>query len=230
MNEATWSSEAYHPQGMLWTLSKQFKVARTKAGRRKLRLFAIACCHVVRNKLPDEKLWWENVELAERFIAGEASKEELTKGWESTRQQWFARGSRSVSNTRQVQEQVAVAMATEVTTPEAFSAAIAQTVHEVALAGYREGNKVGDTILCDLIREVFGNPFSPVTLERGFRTQSVASMAKAIDKNKTFEDMPILADALEDAGCDNEEILEHCRSGASHVQGCWALELVLARE
>ena len=46
-------------------------------------------------------------------------------------------------------------------------------------------------------------------------------------ESREFSAMPIFADALEDAGCDNEEILEHCRSGKPHVRGCWVLDLVL---
>src|SRR5262249_39950850 len=76
MDEARWLEEAWHPQGMLWTLWEQGKVTRTKAGRRKLRLFACECCRLVWDLLPDPRLR-EAVEVADRFAEGQASKEAL---------------------------------------------------------------------------------------------------------------------------------------------------------
>jgi hypothetical protein len=56
----------------------------------------------------------------------------------------------------------------------------------------------------------------------------VAAVAKTIYDERRFEDMPILADALEEAGCTSELILGHCRSGGEHVRGCWVLDLILS--
>ena len=47
---------------------------------------------------------------------------------------------------------------------------------------------------------------------------------------RDFSAMPILADALQDAGCDSDDILNHCRSGGVHVRGCWVVDLVLGKE
>lgn len=227
-NANDWLTVNDHPQGMLWTLRNQFKVTRTNAGRRKLRLFAIAGCYLVRDKLPEEPELWANVELAERFVEGQAGKEELKTGWERTRKKYFAWGDGSLApDTPQVRENIAVAMAMDVTQPEVFSPAFDQTAYQVRLAGYREGKKDGNAILCDLIREVFGNPWSRVTLEKSWRTSAVKSLAKSIYEERNFIEMSILADALEDAGCDNAEILEHCRDSDRHVRGCWVIDLIL---
>jgi hypothetical protein len=80
------------------------------------------------------------------------------------------------------------------------------------------------------LRDIFGNPFRPVTLNPSWRTPTVKQLAEAIYKERAFERMPILADALEDAGCDNADILSHCRGGGEHVRGCWVVDLVLGRE
>jgi hypothetical protein len=59
---------------------------------------------------------------------------------------------------------------------------------------------------------------------------TVAKMARAIYEERTFDRLPILADALEEAGCENEEILNHCRRPSEHLRGCWALDLILGKE
>jgi hypothetical protein len=63
----------------------------------------------------------------------------------------------------------------------------------------------------------------------GRRTDAVR-VAKAIYQSRAFQDMPILADALEDAGCDNADILAHCRRPGPHVRGCWVVDLILGKE
>ena len=85
--------------------------------------------------------------------------------------------------------------------------------------------------LCAILREVFGNPFRPVTFESAWRTSDVMLLARGIYEEKAFDRMPILADALQDAGCDSDALLNHLRDvNATHVRGCWALDLVLGKE
>ncbi len=83
---------------------------------------------------------------------------------------------------------------------------------------------------CGLLREIFGNPFRPVTIDPRWLTSTVVDSATAIYQERAFERMPILADALTDAGCNNEEIIAHCRSEAVHVRGCWVVDLLLGKE
>jgi hypothetical protein len=85
---------------------------------------------------------------------------------------------------------------------------------------------------CERIRDVFGNPFRPVLIARSWlvcNASAVLGIARHIYEEKCFADMPILADALEDAGCSNTDILDHCRSEKEHVRGCWLLDLLLAK-
>lgn len=82
-----------------------------------------------------------------------------------------------------------------------------------------------------VIAEFFGNPHRPATFPPEWCTDTVALLAKQIHEVREFSAMPILADALQDAGCDNEDILNHCRDPKQvHVHNCWVLELVLGKK
>jgi hypothetical protein len=81
--------------------------------------------------------------------------------------------------------------------------------------------------IADILRDIFGNPFRPRTLEPAWLTSTVRALAEGIYTARAFDRMPILADALEDAGCDSEDILNHCRGDGPHVRGCWVIDLVL---
>jgi hypothetical protein len=83
---------------------------------------------------------------------------------------------------------------------------------------------------CELIRCIFGNPFHPITLDSAWLTPKVKLLAKANYDDRAFERMPELADALEQGGCTNQDILNHCRGLGPHVKGCWALDLLLGKE
>jgi hypothetical protein len=75
-----------------------------------------------------------------------------------------------------------------------------------------------------------GNPFCPVTVEPACRTRTVVAIARTIYEERTFESLPILADALEEAGCTNTDILAHCRQPGEHVRGCWVDDLLLGKK
>jgi hypothetical protein len=87
-----------------------------------------------------------------------------------------------------------------------------------------------------LVRDIFGNPFRPVTVASSWLTPAVRGVAQEIYNTRhlpqgTFDTtrLAILADALEDAGCDQDDILAHCRSEGPHVRGCWPVDLLLGR-
>jgi len=81
------------------------------------------------------------------------------------------------------------------------------------------------------LREVIGNPFRPVAFDAAWRTDTVLSLARHMYESRDFSAMPILADALQDAGCDHDDILNHCRdANGVHVRGCWVVDLVLGKE
>jgi hypothetical protein len=81
-----------------------------------------------------------------------------------------------------------------------------------------------------LVRDIFGNSFRPVTLNPCWLTSTVKQLAESIYQERAFERLPILADALEHADCNNEDILAHCRQGGEHCRGCWVVDLVLGKE
>jgi hypothetical protein len=88
-----------------------------------------------------------------------------------------------------------------------------------------------------LVTEIFNNPFRAVSLDPAWRTPTVADLAAAAYEERSLPSgqldparLAVLADALEEAGCTNAEILGHLRSAGPHVRGCWCVDLVLAKE
>ena len=80
-----------------------------------------------------------------------------------------------------------------------------------------------------LIRDVFGNPFQPVVFDPSWQTETVILLARQMYESRDFSAMPILGDALQDAGCANDDILSYCRGPGPHVRGCHIVDLVLER-
>ena len=81
-----------------------------------------------------------------------------------------------------------------------------------------------------LIRDIFGITFSSVNFSAEWRTDTALALARQMYESRDFSAMPILADALQDAGCDSADILNHCRGPGPHVRGCWVVDLVLGKE
>jgi hypothetical protein len=83
--------------------------------------------------------------------------------------------------------------------------------------------------LCGAIRCVFGNPFRPVAFPARWRRSAVVKLADAIYVERAFQRLPELANALHDAGCEDADVLAHCRGEGPHVRGCWVLDGVLGK-
>jgi hypothetical protein len=84
----------------------------------------------------------------------------------------------------------------------------------------------------DALREIVGNPFQQPRIDPAWlmwNARIVARLSQVIYDEHRWEDMPILGDALEEAGCRDENILSHCRQSPPHYRGCWVVDLVLAR-
>jgi hypothetical protein len=79
----------------------------------------------------------------------------------------------------------------------------------------------------ELLRETHGNPCRYVQFDAAWRTDTVVALARQMYESRDFSAMPILADALQDAGCSSDDILDHCRAPGPHVRGCWVVDLVL---
>jgi hypothetical protein len=102
-----------------------------------------------------------------------------------------------------------------------------------ALAAWRaSGSKDISWPAVALIHDLFGNPFRPVALDPAWLTWNdgvAVKLAQAIYDDHAFDRLPILADALEEAGCNSADMLHHCRGPGPHVRGCWLLDLLLGQ-
>jgi hypothetical protein len=105
--------------------------------------------------------------------------------------------------------------------------AVTRVAHVAERAAVRETEQRGH---CDLVRDIIGNPFRPVSFDPAWRTETAVAVASQMYESRDFGAMPILADALQDAGCTSEDILNHCRGPGPHVRGCWVVDLVLGKE
>ncbi|HEX5270049.1 MAG TPA: hypothetical protein VFW33_06170 [Gemmataceae bacterium] len=235
MTEAGWLNEYFHAQSMLCGLRESTNVARTKVGRRKLRLFACGCCAMFWKHLHSPRLR-KAVEVAERFAEGLATKDELEAAAADAHE--FIGCEEPYG-----QEQTAVWMAQSTTMAQPFAAAFNITARPVPAPGWGSDVRDRDAVIRDdqkceamtreLLRDIFGNPFRPSTpLPRAilaWNGGTVRRLAETIYEERAFDRLPILADALLDAGCDNEELIAHCRSAGPHVRGCWAVDLILGK-
>jgi hypothetical protein len=82
----------------------------------------------------------------------------------------------------------------------------------------------------EVLRDIYGNPFRPLTTDPRWLTSTAVSLARAMYESRDFGATPVLADALEEAGCDNADLLAHCRGDGPHVRGCWVVDLVLGKQ
>jgi hypothetical protein len=112
---------------------------------------------------------------------------------------------------------------------ETYSYLVFSCTHDIA-NGFpdQEGFEHERKAQADLAREVLGNPFQKLTIKPRWLTENVLLLARRIYREEDFSLMPILADALQDAGCDSEAMLSHCRDPrAPHVRGCWLLDRLI---
>ncbi len=85
-------------------------------------------------------------------------------------------------------------------------------------------------IACGMAPWIFGNPYRAIPISPAWLTTTVRGLARNIFEYHAFDRLPILADALEDAGCDNVDLLGHFRSGQQHGYGCWRIDLILGKK
>jgi hypothetical protein len=207
MTEAEWLTA--NPPQLLWFLKERHPGKRRLAFNRKARLFGCACCRRVWHLLGDKDRG--KVEVAERYADGLVAR----RDWEE------ARKGRVVPPWALDPSARAAAAASSVLHREAHRAA-------VEAVGW-SGNLPGKPAQTHLLRDIFDNPFRPVEFSSDWRTDTAMSLAKQMYDSREFGAMPILADALQDAGCDNEAVLDHCRGTGPHVRGCWVIDFVLGK-
>jgi hypothetical protein len=223
MTEAEWLKESGNSQWMLAHLEER-RAQRTKVGRRKLRLYACGCCRAVWDLLPDDRLR-ATVEVAERLADGQASPEEMAAARDGV--SWM-RDDSAVPRGTPAAVRVAIDMAVSAAYAQPFAAAFAVTAMSPPLASRRGNRRAGEAHLCDLLRCVFGNPFRPVS-SGPWITPAAVTVARDCYDRRDFAALPLLADLLEEAGCPEQSMLDHCRKNGEHLRGCWVVDLVLSK-
>ena len=110
--------------------------------------------------------------------------------------------------------------------PEAYRSAY-DTAGQVGWNAAWMDGRVPSAVCCGLVRCLFGNPFRPVRFDPAWQTPAVLAVAQGCYAGRAFDRLPVLADALEDAGCDAPDLLAHLRGPGPHARGCRPLDLVL---
>jgi hypothetical protein len=221
---------------------------RGNASERKLRLFAAACCRRVWHLLPDAR-GRRAVGVAERYADGEADGEDLRLVVIGAENVAEALAASSSTASEEAEASAAFAALNTTLLPEhaadcsaanacsaLFHAATAAGASSVASA--RDGERAKQ---CQLLRCIFGPlPFREVRIDPSLLTTNdglVAKLARAAYEDRTLPAgmlegacLLVLADALEDAGLTDAEVLTHLRSGGPHVRGCWAIDALLGQK
>jgi hypothetical protein len=206
---------------------------------RKLRLFACACVRRVWDSLTDPRSRIA-VEVAERFADGGATWAELGVAFHAA---WVA----GHAFTKHMD--VAGAAALECASHDSFAAArnaslaaaqaAAWSASRVTLAEAGVYDALADALAevqaeqCALLRELIGNPFRPVALPAHVLTWNdgtIPRLAGLVYAERRWDDLPVLADAVEEAGCSDADLLAHLRGGGEHIRGCWVLDTLLGKE
>ncbi len=206
-------------------------------------LFTAASCRLIEHLSPDPT-WLPAIDQAERFAAGSIAE----LAW-SAFPEWYSHAgypARDVGfafnflfpyplgvvpnlDGAPVHAEVATGYVTGALACEAAGPAprVCPPGHPWH-AAWQAGHARALAALADLARCVFGPP-DPAPVRPDWRTRDVIGLAAACADRRAFDTLPILADALEDAGCDCALLLAHCRAAGPHGHGCWVLDRVLAR-
>jgi hypothetical protein len=238
MTEAEWL-ECEEPKPMIELLRTHPRIGPGKftspVGRR-LRLFSVGCCrHVERGLIDPRSL--QAIATFERYLDGEATDAEWQEALdaadlakESRLKDWQYIATSGVYSTifDDVDDEWKNAQSSAW---DAVRAARGEAC-EVQYDGnaYSNAQQTEQKYQAALLRDIFGNPFRPITFSPSWRTDTAVSLARQMYDRRDFSAMPILADALQDAGCDSEDILSHCRGDGPHVRGCWVVDLILGKE
>jgi hypothetical protein len=189
---------------------------RGKASDRKLRLFACACCRDIWDLIPSEPSRTA-VEASEEYADGQIQRKKLLQLRERARQK----------DSNLAEWAVMAATRPQIATAWLARLAVDARRRPGICRAYAPSHQLSPE-QCGHLRDLFGPLlFRSVILDPGWLNPAVARVAQAIYAERRFQDMPVLADAFLDAGCDNEEVLAHCRSPDPHVKGCWLLDLLL---
>jgi hypothetical protein len=233
MTNKEWS-ESINLDVMIRFLCEMPDPWRTVVGQRKLRLWGCACCRLNWEHIREQSIR-DAVELAERMAEGIANSEEIPV---------IERQVFPLSLGSSVEQLLRGEPRTEV--PNIAKAALALLSNdwetyawagvEIGHPGWRirQGEEGPWAKSCaDLLRCIIGNPFHSHQLADSnwivWNGATIIQIAQLIYTNRQFQDLPILADALEEAGCANHEIIAHCRLNGDHALGCWVIDSLLGK-
>jgi hypothetical protein len=208
-----------------------FLIDRGQLASRKFRLFGCACLRDVWDILPTDVLR-QAIVTCERFADGLATAKELKKARDRADRTYEGMGDIVEDHSA-----IAVTALCEATPSFPMGEGSASGISAVAAearsnkkTSWSAARKQARHLHAQLFRDIFGNPFRPVAVDPAWRTSTVLALAQGIYDERAFDRMPILADALQDAGCDSEDVLTHCRGPGPHVRGCWVVDLLLGKE
>jgi hypothetical protein len=249
LTEADWLTSA-EPYRMLQHLQQHQRISRTAGGARRLRLLAVAFCRRVEH-LMDEPCR-AAVAVAERYADGKARKAQLQNAGADADEVERAAGEqiRILNSPREKpdwmpfhQRRLLAMMALSVTRTYGMARMVQLLTTTAVHAAVYEANADWKRIAVlgqpeiaaqrALIHDVFGNPFRLIPeVDNAWLTWNhgiIDKMARVIYDERAFDRMPVLADALEDAGCADAEILGHCRQASPHTRGCWLIDLLTGK-
>jgi hypothetical protein len=193
---------------------------------RKLRLFAVACCRGIWSLLVDERSR-KAVEVAEKYAGGLVDREGLVASRDEAREvKKVLRGPFQTPNQR------AANAAFDATRDNGRSAAYNAAAEASRALSFADHNycDAGELLEhANLLRRIFGNPFRLLTLDPDLSTPKIVWLAQTIYDDRAFDRMPMLGDEIEEAGCTDTEILDHCRSQTEHARGCWVVDALLGK-
>jgi hypothetical protein len=207
---------------------------------RKARLWFVGCCRLVWDELSEDIR--AVVDVTERFAEGQATVDEVAGALQVVGEELAAFGAELGPLDDELYERcVEVELGRQAATfTDGVRRQIAQTAQR-CLATTRVGAAtypdLPRAVCCDLdraetahlLRCIFANPFRAVLFDPVWRTDTVLGFARVMCETHDFSAMPILADALQDAGCDSDDILHHCRGPGPHVRGCWVVDQILGK-
>jgi hypothetical protein len=229
MTEAEWLA-CNEPRPMIDHLREK-KVNRNKRGRRKLRLFGCGCRRIEDLLSARGRRW---LDVAERYADGDGESDYCVASKERP-SGCYGQSARQLADLAAWHTLHSNFFYVSATAPrlaaEANELAAWEREHRKHKHGAVEARE--KIHQATLLRDIFGNPFHPSPVlpsaVLGWNDGTVHRMAEGIYEERAFDRLPILHDALLDAGCDDEDILAHCRSAGPHVRGCWALDLILGK-
>jgi hypothetical protein len=197
---------------------------------RKQRLVAVAMCRRVAHLLPDDGCR-AALDTAERYADREAKRADLTAAHQATQSAWGRIGGVTFTNAEDA-PRYAVRAVMRLTHPTKRHFADGVADGCAAAAGCVEPERYSQFHNAECVQQkrLLLDALPPSALDRRWRTSTVLALAEGVYAERAFDRLPILADALRDAGCEDEQILDHCRGPGPHVRGCWVIDLLLTRE